>query len=245
MRGVSLLMAAEDNPLVKKFCDNVYPHLPDDLKGYFNQSFDLETDYHKTVEEVKRNMLFCNELTTQPDFDIVLTINTLDEIISNGRKMLEFVETNGIPINPELRSYLDNEYKYSDQKDLEAFRISDETLSVIKKLNLPHEFDNLFSMVFLRAYCEYLKAETLKHTFEQPEDIEPPDEVKEYFEEYPQYFELSKYPIDGKKRYFALTGIQNMTVSRVVKKLMYEWVYNLKTKKPYSPDSIKNSVDGI
>ena len=172
MRGVSLLLAAEDNPLVKKFLDNVYPHLPDDLKGYYNQSFDLETDFKNTVVEVKRRMLFCGELTTQPFFDIDLTIKALDELISVGRKVLEWIDKNGIPINPELRPYLDNEYKYSDTKDFEAFRsrnpISDETKELQKKFNLPHEFDNLHDSIFLRAYCEYLKAEALKQPSEQP-----------------------------------------------------------------------------
>jgi len=161
MRSVSLLLAAEDNPLVKKFLDNVYPHLPDDLKGYYNQSFDFETDFHKTVEEVKRNMLSCNELTTQPDFDIDLTINTLDELISVGLKMLEYVKGNGLPKDITIDG---------KSKEFEAFRIPDETLSVSKKLNLP---DDLFSKIFFRAYCEYLKAEALKQPSEQSSENYP------------------------------------------------------------------------
>lgn len=164
MRSVSLLLAAEDNPLVKKFLDNVHPHLPDDLKGYYNQSFDLETDYHKTVEEVKRNMLFCNELTTQPDFDIDLTIKALDEFISVGLKMLEYVKNHGLPKDITIDG---------KSKEFKAFRISDETKELLKKFNLPHEFDNLHDLIFLRAYCEYLKAEALKQPSEQPIEYYP------------------------------------------------------------------------
>lgn len=156
MRNTRLHIASEDNPLVREFYEKIYLYMPSQEQEYFNQSFDLKTHYDDTVFKAKELILFCRDYSAEPDFDIDLTVATLDVIISNGRKMLEYVKNNGLPKDITIDG---------KSKELETFKITPEVNELKRKLKLPN---NMLKQIALRAYCEYLKTEALKQPSEQP-----------------------------------------------------------------------------
>lgn len=220
MRGVSLLLAAEDNPLVKKFCDNVYPYLPEDLQRYYNAFFAMKSpDLTKeATEEVCKNVLYCQEYATQPDFNADSTMEVIDKVLPDIKRVIEYSQSHPMT---------DKTFYYCE--------LSKEINSLIERHNLPSGY---FALETLRAYCKGLKVETLKHTFEQPsesaDDIEPPDYVLKVFQKAINEgsVALSEKPINGKKRFlFLLKNMNYFYIDKdkfpyVTKDFLREWLYD-------------------
>lgn len=220
MRSVSLLLAAEDNRLVREFSDKVYAHLPEDLQRHYNDYFGMKFDTlelkldltGEVAQEVIRDMLYCQEYARKPDFDIDKTIEVIDKILPDIIRAIEYSQTH--PTNDET---------------FKKGQWSEETVSLVEENKLPKDY---YSLEVLRAYCKYLKACPQTHP-----DIEPPEYVLKVFQKAINEgsVALSEKPINGKKRFLLLVKIEHFYIDKekfpyVSKDFLREWLYDNKGK---------------